>query len=181
MARSPFFEARVNRWSDEKRELVIDDCDLDTFEIIVGYMYGLAIPGYLVPAPKNQTVHEIGLPPRIVQEIEKELNTAANKKVERLSKLLKMSDKLQMMDLKKETEELLIKSLDCCTLPISHFVTLAENFDCEELLLVCAKKTTSSSSLYLTSFCAKLIKDKPKFAASLLVAFREQGPPTFTS
>ena len=52
MARSPFFEAKVNRWCDE-RELVIDDCDLDTFDIIVGYMYGLAIPGYLVPAPKN--------------------------------------------------------------------------------------------------------------------------------
>ena len=53
MARSPFFEAKINRWCNEKRELVIDDCDLDTFDIIVGYMYGLAIPGYLVPAPKN--------------------------------------------------------------------------------------------------------------------------------
>ena len=179
MARSPFFEAKVNRWCDEKRELVIDDCDLDTFDIIVGYMYELAIPGYLVPAPNNHP--ETGITPKLAELIEKELNTAANKKVERLSKLLKMSDKLQMMDLKKETEDLLIKSLDCCTLPISHFVTLAENFDCEELLLVCAKKTTSSSSLYLTSFCAKLIKDKPKFAASLLVAFREQGPPSFTS
>ena len=179
MARSPYFEAKVNRWCDEKRELVIDDCDLDTFEIIVGYMYGLAIPGYLVPAPNNHP--ETVIPPQLAQLIEKELNTAANKKVERLSKLLKMSDKLQMIDLKEETEELLVESLECCTLPISHFITLAEDFDCEKLLLVCAEKTTSNTSLYLTSFGAKLVKDKPKFAASLLVVFREQGSPTFSS
>jgi len=117
-----------------------------------------------------------GLPGRC-----EELNTAANKKVEKLSKLLKMSDKLQMIDLKEEAEELLVESLECCTMPISHFITLAEDFDCEKLLLVCAKKTTSNTSLYLTSFCAKLVKDEPKFAASLLVAFREQGSPTSSS
>ena len=40
MARSPYFEAKVNRWCDKKRELVIDDCDLNTFNTIVDYMYG---------------------------------------------------------------------------------------------------------------------------------------------
>ena len=44
MARSPYLEAKVNRWCKEKKELVIDDCDLDTFKIIVDYMYGAGIP-----------------------------------------------------------------------------------------------------------------------------------------
>ena len=37
MARSPFFEAKINRWTREKRELVIEDCDLFTLAIIVNY------------------------------------------------------------------------------------------------------------------------------------------------
>ena len=41
MARSPYMEAKVNRWSKEKRELVIDDCDVTSFNIIVDYMYGI--------------------------------------------------------------------------------------------------------------------------------------------
>ena len=50
MARSPYFEAKVNRWCDKKRELVIDDCDLNTFNTIVDYMYGGTIPPHLAPA-----------------------------------------------------------------------------------------------------------------------------------
>ena len=41
MARSPFFEAKINRWTQEKREMVIEDCDLFTLTIIVNYMYGI--------------------------------------------------------------------------------------------------------------------------------------------
>ena len=44
MARSPYLEAKVNRWCKEKKELVIEDCDLVTFNVIVDYMYGIAIP-----------------------------------------------------------------------------------------------------------------------------------------
>ena len=44
MARSPYIEAKVNRWCKEKKELVIDDCDPVTFDIIVDYMYGSPIP-----------------------------------------------------------------------------------------------------------------------------------------
>ena len=41
MARSPFFEAKINQWTQEKREMVIEDCDLFTLTIIVNYMYGI--------------------------------------------------------------------------------------------------------------------------------------------
>ena len=44
MARSPYLEAQVNRWCKEKKELVIEDCDLVTFNVIVDYIYGIAIP-----------------------------------------------------------------------------------------------------------------------------------------
>ena len=38
MARSPYLEAKVHRWCLEKRELIIEDCDPVTFNIIVNYM-----------------------------------------------------------------------------------------------------------------------------------------------
>ena len=44
MARSPYLEAKVNRWSEDKKELVIEDCDPVTFNILVDYMYGMKIP-----------------------------------------------------------------------------------------------------------------------------------------
>merc|ERR1719341_3001147 len=44
MARSPYIEAKVSRWCKEKKELVIDDCDPVTLDIIVDYMYGCPIP-----------------------------------------------------------------------------------------------------------------------------------------
>ena len=68
MARSPYLEAQVNRWCKEKKELVIENCDLVTFNVIVDYMYGIAIPDsvrinatanteeYSVPSVKNRKV-----------------------------------------------------------------------------------------------------------------------------
>ena len=47
MARSPFFEAKINRWTAEKWEMVIEDCDLATPNIIVDYMYGINIPSWM--------------------------------------------------------------------------------------------------------------------------------------
>ena len=44
MARYPYFEAKMNRWCDKRRELVIDNCDLITFNTTVDYMYGGASP-----------------------------------------------------------------------------------------------------------------------------------------
>ena len=80
MARSPFFEAKINRWT-EKREVVIEDCDLVTFDIIVNYTYGINIPSW--PA----------------------LNC------KRLTKILEVSDRFQMIDIKAELEVLIIKTL----------------------------------------------------------------------
>ena len=76
MARSPFFEAKIIWWTQEKREMVIEDCDLFTLTIIVNYMYGINIPSW----------------------------PALNRK--RLSELLKLSDKFQMIDIKAELGQL---------------------------------------------------------------------------
>ena len=56
---------------------------------------------------------------------------------------------------------------------------VAERYDCERLLMVCARKITVNSNLLEKNFCAELIKDLPKFTAALLVAFREQATPTY--
>ena len=88
---------------------------------------------------------------------------------------MKMADKLQMIDLKNEIEELLIKAADNSS--IALLVELAESYDCDRLLMVCARMTTRKSSLLQKNFCAQLIKEKPNFVAALLVAFREQATP----
>ena len=91
-------------------------------------------------------------------------------------------NKLRMMDLKKEIEELLIKIVDNWPpgfVPTMGLLKAAECYDCERLLMVCARKTTVDSSLLQKNFCAELIKDLPKFTAALLVAFREQATPTY--
>ena len=45
LARSPsFFEAQLKRWSGEKREVMIEDCDPEVLDIVVNYMYGIDIP-----------------------------------------------------------------------------------------------------------------------------------------
>ena len=82
MARSPFFEAKINRWmGEEKREMVLEDCDLFTFDIIVNFMYGIDIP----PNMKYNSG--------------------------KLRNLLKVSDRFQMSDLKAELEVLICKTL----------------------------------------------------------------------
>ena len=88
MARSPYLEAKVNRWSEDKKELVIEDCDPVTFNILVDYLYGIEIPKSV-----------------IYQESEP------------LNKLLEMSDKWQMDDLKATVlEKLILESQDLGTL-----------------------------------------------------------------
>ena len=43
MTSSPFLEAKVTRWSKEKKELVIEDCNTITFTIL-DHVYGIEIP-----------------------------------------------------------------------------------------------------------------------------------------
>ena len=160
MARSPYLEAEVNRWCKEKKELVIEDCELATFNIIVDYMYGIAIPDSV------------------------QINaTAKNRKVElkqnikRLVKLLEVSDRLLMVDLKDEVEGLLLKEVER-PMPRSLFfriVNLAEDLSCDKLLAACAKNMTSlmrGSTLdqgILPRFCTQIVQANPKFAAALLM------------
>ena len=78
----------------------------------------------------------------------------------------------------KEVEELVIETVDNWP-PGFELVEVAERYDCERLLMVCARKSTMNSNLLKKNVCAELIKDFPKFTAALLVAFREQATPTY--
>ena len=43
--RSPsFFGAKLKRWCDDKREIVLENCDPEVLDIVVNYMYGIEIP-----------------------------------------------------------------------------------------------------------------------------------------
>ena len=84
MARSPYLEAKVNRWSEDKKELVIEDCDPITFNVLFDYMYGIEIPESVIDEDSSET----------------------------LIKLLEMSDKWQMDDLKGLVLEKIILELE---------------------------------------------------------------------
>ena len=105
MARSPYLEAKVNRWCVEKRELIIEDCDPVTFNIIVNYMYGITIPDSVLINTATTSTPTTG---------EDSVPLAMNKKVDRmrLAKLLKMSHKLLMADLKYGVERIIMKVID---------------------------------------------------------------------
>ena len=107
MARSPFFEAKINQWTQEKREMLIEDCDLVTLTIIADYMYGINTPS----------------------------RPALNCK--RLSELLKLSDKFQMIDIKAELEVLIIKTLT--EDKDKELCNLGEGLNCEMLIEACAE------------------------------------------
>ena len=82
MTSSPFLEAKVNRWCWEKKELIIEDCDLTTFSILVDYFYGIDIP--------ESVIFE---------------------DMEIYRKLLEMADRWLMDDFKASVEELFIKHI----------------------------------------------------------------------
>ena len=91
MARSPYLEAKVNRWSKKKRELVIENCDVTCFNIIADYMYGIVIPESVVVKVDSAADGE---------EYEGSGSKVKTRKVdlmldeERLGKLLEMSERL---------------------------------------------------------------------------------------
>ena len=184
MARSPYIEAKVNRWCKEK-ELVIDDCDPATFDIIVDYMYGSPIPDSVVTSASDNS--------SLTKE---DLNNSASLqkyfsgKLERLMKLLQMSDMMQMVDLKGDVEELMIKTLEdtwsnCTAWDVGSVGAVAKanvlidpamQYNCEKLLLACARKWrrcyAAQKDLDMPGSTA-IIATMPKFAAALLVAFTE--------
>ena len=161
MARSGYMEAKVNRWSEVK-ELVIEDCDLATFNLIVDYMYGIALPESMLSSSNDAE--------GIRQDLEK------------MKKLLEMSDRLLMVDLKEEVEKMIIKTFETKINDVEQCVEvikLAENFDLSKLLRVCAKATSSAlkrlSEYYsdvnkLRDIFKLYARTSPSFAAELLVA-----------
>ena len=110
MARSPYLEAKVNRWPEgEKKELVIEDCDPTTFNAIVDYMYGIAIQDSLLVNSNANTDEDLSPPPaKKLKKLEMDLK----QNVKELLKLIEMSDRLLMDDLKDEVEKLLIKTVE---------------------------------------------------------------------
>jgi len=169
----------VNRWCKEKKELVIQDCDLATFNIIVDYMYGIAIPDSVrINATAN--TEEESVSPAKNRKVELKQN------IERLVNLLEMSDRLLMFDLKDEVEGLLVKGVEgpmprSFSTEFDRIVNLAENLSCDKLLAACAKYiasrwkgSTNKKGLdqgTLRTLCTDMIKANPKFTAALLMAF----------
>ena len=161
MARSGYMEAKVNRWSEVK-ELVIEDCDPATFNLIVDYMYGIALPVSMLSSSDDEE--------GIRQDLEK------------MEKLLEMSDRLLMVDLKEEVEKMFIKTFETKIYTVEQsleVIKLAENFDLSKLLRVCAKATSSAlkrlSEYYsdvnkLRDIFKLYARTSPSFAAELLVA-----------
>ena len=161
MARSGYMEAKVNRWSEVK-ELVIEDCDPATFNLIVDYMYGIALPESMLSSSNDEE--------GIRQDLEK------------MKKLLEMSDRLLMVDLKEEVEKMFIKTFETKIYTVEQsleVIKLAENFDLSKLLRVCAKATSSAlkrlSEYYsdvnkLRDIFKLYARTSPSFAAELLVA-----------
>ena len=174
MARSPYLEANVNRWCKDKKQLVIDDCDPNTFTIIVDYMYGVAIPESLAISASDyssSSLNDFKDADAIVLFF--------SEKLERVRKLLQMSDKLLIADLKRDVEEMLINGFDKSGVLFGGMMILlaqmAEDYDCEKLLLAVARRWVTHD------FMKRMLKDqsddwfktKPQLMAALLKAFAE--------
>ena len=166
MARSPYMEAEVNRWSKEKRELVIEDCDVTSFNIIVDYMYDIEIPKSVV-VKVNSAADEKGSGGKAKKTRKVDLLQDE----EKLGKLLEMSERLLMPDLKGEVENLLIKNIDISNLDM--FARLAENFNCKKLMEVGVKLMIKSEVVDL-AVGKGMTESMPKFSAALLIALSEE-------
>ena len=166
MARSPYMEAKVNRWSKEKRELIIEDCDVTSFNIIVDYMYDIEIPKSVV-VKVNSAADEKGSGCKAKKTRKVDLLQDE----EKLGKLLEMSERLLMPDLKGEVENLLIKNIDISNLDM--FARLAENFNCKKLMEVGVKLMIKSEVVDL-AVGKGMTESMPKFSAALLIALSEE-------
>ena len=166
MARSPYMEAKVNRWSKEKRELIIEDCDVTSFNIIVDYLYDIEIPKSVV-VKVNSAADEKGSGGKA----KKTRKVDVLQDEEKLGKLLEMSERLLMPDLKGEVENLLIKNIDISNLDM--FARLAENFNCKKLMEVGVKLMIKSEVVDL-AVGKGMTESMPKFSAALLIALSQE-------
>jgi len=166
IARSPFLRAKVERWSDEKREIVIEDCDPEILAVVVNYMYGIDLPrlvGYeallgdsvgIFPdsdwmsrlrtsSLRTFVANEDGLEaPSDDEGIEEALaqSTAGTKADQmdchRLGKVLEVAERFLMTDLKAEVEKLSISIISKDN--IKELCGSADKFTCKKLARACA-------------------------------------------
>ena len=90
---------------------------------------------------------------------------------ERLGKLLEMSERLLMSDLKSEVEALLVKNIDIDNL--DKYVRLAENFNCKKLIEVGVKLMMEEGDVRW-AVAEGMTESMPKFSAALLIALDEE-------
>ena len=128
----------------------------------------------------SSSSEEDSSPPTDMEDIEVIVRYGAGK----LSNLLQMSDKLLMVDLKGDVEELRIKVLaegrGSSWILTPTFLMLLENYYCQKLLLNIARhwckrwRSVIKDNGMDESYAFKaIVKKSPKFAAALLVAFGE--------
>ena len=90
---------------------------------------------------------------------------------ERLGKLLEMSERLLMSDLKSEVEALLVKNIDIDNL--DKYARLAENFNCKKLIEVGVKLMMEEGDVRW-AVAEGMTESMPKFSAALLIALDEE-------
>jgi len=98
IARSPFFEAKVERWGNEKGEVVIEACDPEVLSIVVDYMYGADLPS--MDCPRFGKILEIS-----------EMFLMADLKAELENTAIKMINKANVKELGGKADKYGCKSL----------------------------------------------------------------------
>ena len=59
--RSSFLGVKLERWSGEKKEIVIEDCEPEVLDIVVNYMYGIEIPNQVLTVIEVSRVSDFAL------------------------------------------------------------------------------------------------------------------------
>ena len=60
-----FLGTKLKRWSGEKKEIVIEDCDPQVLDIVVNYMYGIKIPDLVYIVVKYENIAKGTTDPRV--------------------------------------------------------------------------------------------------------------------
>ena len=61
-----FLGVKLERWSGEKKEIVIEDCEPEVLDIVVNYVYGIEIPNQVLTVMKVTIVSDSALRSGIV-------------------------------------------------------------------------------------------------------------------
>ena len=52
---------KLERWSGEKKEIVIEDCEPEVVDIVVNYLYGIEIPNQVLTVIEVSRVSDFAL------------------------------------------------------------------------------------------------------------------------